>query len=330
MQDVWLYNDDCLKVMEDLIKNNVKIYAIITDPPYGTIKGMQLNSWDKQTTDWDVKVETIKMFELCEKLLRENGTLILFSQDPYTFELFDSKNRSSNLKYCYRYIYKKNNFANHLLTKKAPVNYFEDILVFRTKYDIYNENPLREYFSKVLNFIGFTRGKINKILGHRKAEHVFYINSSQFKLCSKEVYVELVDVFNISKLEGFLTYAELERINRKYMPVFNLGNSKFKGNILEYSKERDDRGFHPTQKPVALMEDLIKTYTNKNDLILDFTMGSGSTGVAAKNLKRKFIGIEKERKYYEIAKERINNAIINILNVQDMKIENNIKLPGLE
>ena len=63
---------------------------------------------------------------------------------------------------------------------------------------------------------------------------------------------------------------------------------------------------HPTQKPVALMEYLIKTYTNEGETVLDFTMGSGSTGVAAKNLNRKFIGIELDDKYFEIAKERIN------------------------
>jgi site-specific DNA-methyltransferase (adenine-specific) len=67
-------------------------------------------------------------------------------------------------------------------------------------------------------------------------------------------------------------------------------------------------GKHPTQKPVELMEYLIKTYTNENETVLDFTMGSGSTGVAAKNLNRNFIGIEMDHKYFEIAKERIYNA----------------------
>ena len=62
---------------------------------------------------------------------------------------------------------------------------------------------------------------------------------------------------------------------------------------------------HPTQKPVALLENLIKTYTLENEAVLDFTMGSGSTGVACKNLNRKFIGIEKDEKYFQIAKDRI-------------------------
>ena len=65
-------------------------------------------------------------------------------------------------------------------------------------------------------------------------------------------------------------------------------------------------GQHPTQKPIPLMEYLIKTYTNENETVLDFTMGSGSTGVAAKNLNRNFIGIEQDENYFNIAKERIN------------------------
>jgi len=69
-----------------------------------------------------------------------------------------------------------------------------------------------------------------------------------------------------------------------------------------------EMGKHPTQKPVALMEYLIKTYTNENETVLDFTMGSGTTGVAAKNLNRKFIGIELDENYFNIAKERINGA----------------------
>ena len=69
---------------------------------------------------------------------------------------------------------------------------------------------------------------------------------------------------------------------------------------------RDKGGLHPTQKPVAMMEYFVNTYTNENDVVLDCCMGSGSTGVACKNLNRKFIGIELDDTYYEIAKNRIN------------------------
>ena len=80
--------------------------------------------------------------------------------------------------------------------------------------------------------------------------------------------------------------------------------------VLQFNDAYHDResGLHPTQKPVTLLEYLIKTYTLENETVLDFTMGSGSTGVACKNLGRKFIGIEKDEKYFEIAKKRIKEA----------------------
>ena len=74
--------------------------------------------------------------------------------------------------------------------------------------------------------------------------------------------------------------------------------------VLEFKSE--GRTVHPTQKPVSLMEYLIKTYTNEGETVLDFTMGSGTTGVAAKNLSRSFIGIEMDETYFNIAKERVD------------------------
>ena len=70
---------------------------------------------------------------------------------------------------------------------------------------------------------------------------------------------------------------------------------------------------HPTQKPVALMEYMIKTYTNEGETVLDFTMGSGSTGVACKNTNRSFIGIEKDENYFKIAEKRINEKLVKEL-----------------
>ena len=81
--------------------------------------------------------------------------------------------------------------------------------------------------------------------------------------------------------------------------------------IIEFTLANLRRNrLHPTQKPVALLEYLIKTYTNENDTVLDFTMGSGSTGVACKNLNRNFIGIEKDEKYFDIAKQRIESTLL--------------------
>lgn len=122
--------------------------------------------------------------------------------------------------------------------------------------------------------------------------------------------MEIISVFN-SRLynpQGLVPYGKIatrghngdcyaESKNKNFQEYTN-----YPTHFLEFSK---DGKFHPTQKPVALMEYLIKTYTNEGDTVLDFTMGSGSTGVACVNTNRKFIGIELDEKYFEIAKERI-------------------------
>jgi len=85
----------------------------------------------------------------------------------------------------------------------------------------------------------------------------------------------------------------------------DLTGLKFPRNIIDIKKHSSQCGLHPTQKPVALMGYLIKTYTNENETVLDFTMGSGTTGVACKNTNRNFIGIEKDENYFKIAEKRI-------------------------
>ena len=92
-------------------------------------------------------------------------------------------------------------------------------------------------------------------------------------------------------------YRNFKRVNRE-------GNEKYPRQVLKYIRPHPP--IHPTQKPVALMEYLIKTYTNKGETVLDFTMGSGTTGVACKNTARDFIGIEMDNKYFKIATEKIN------------------------
>ena len=91
-----------------------------------------------------------------------------------------------------------------------------------------------------------------------------------------------------------------------YKPLNKTYEFKNPVTLIEFDKVRKG-SLHPTQKPVALLEYLIKTYTQENETVLDFTMGSGSTGVAAKNLNRSFIGIELDEKYFDIAKNRVES-----------------------
>lgn len=101
-------------------------------------------------------------------------------------------------------------------------------------------------------------------------------------------------------------YGEFNQVDNREV----LGDMKFPRSILSFQKPHPSKALHPTEKPVELLEWLIKTYTNEGDLVLDFTSGSGSTAVACKNLNRKFIGIEKVEKYFDIAVKRIKGDSI--------------------
>jgi site-specific DNA-methyltransferase (adenine-specific) len=140
---------------------------------------------------------------------------------------------------------------------------------------------------------------------------------TDFQLCK---YKPLKNYELISIFGKKITYKPqgLIKINKfKKAKTDNLGHlsniSKrdhiqiFKNYPTQIIRFNNQRGLHPTQKPVALLKYLIKTYTNENHTVLDFTMGSGSTGVACQNIIRNFIGIEKDKSYFNIAKERIES-----------------------
>ncbi len=311
MSDIKLMLGDCLERMKEITDGSVDL--VLVDPPYGTVKGASIDGWKRKNDkiEWDIAFEPVQIFEPISRILRQNGKAILFSQEPYTSRLISSAVPA--LPFAYRAVWIKNVHANSLMAKKAMVSRFEDVNIFSKHHDQEGVNELRAYFSSVLKYIGFESCKeINRVLGHRKAEHCFYVTgkgngSSQFSLCTAETYAELIDKFGIDRMDGFLNFKELEKINEKYTSTFNLwqGN-KSKSNVLEYTKDSDH--YHPTQKPIKLLEDLIQTFSNPGDTVLDFTMGSGSTGVACVNTGRKFIGIELDDKYFEIAQKRIEEA----------------------
>jgi len=305
---------------DTLIKNehikDSSVDLILTDLPFGVVKMKEregnykvLNTAEK----WDKVLDTDKIMQIANRILRKNGKMLLFAQQPFTTELINKQ--IANLPHSYNLIWEKNDFANGLGVNKAAVSFYEDIVLFSKNHETEAIHPLRKYFKKVMDYIGLNLKQINTKLGHRRAEHSFYIDSTQYGLCTEKTYLELIEVFNIDKADGFKEFAELKEIDNQFKTqfssTFNLWEGgKYKSNILKYKKDYD--GYHPTQKPVLLLEDLIKTFSNENDLVVDLTMGSGSTGVAAMNTNRNFIGIEKNDKYFNISVSRINGEPVEI------------------
>ena len=308
-----LRQGDCLELMKEIPDGSIDM--LLTDPPYGTVGGMGSGEerYKRLTeSERDVPINHELMIAECERVLRVNGSLLLFSQEPYTGKL--TTNTHGNLPFSYRYTWLKDHFANCLVANKAPVSYVEDICVFFKKYDQQELHPLRDYVTSLFDSIGKTKKELFSIMGHQGVCHFMRYNSMQFGLCTEKTYIELTERYALDGYGWFKEYSELVEIDADFKEsvgrVFNLPEGKkFKSNVLEYKK--DYTGYHPTQKPVALMEDLIKTYTNEGETVLDFTMGSGTTGVACKNLNRNFIGIELDKDYFEIAKQRITNQEVS-------------------
>ncbi len=298
-----LIQGDCLIENEQIESGSVDL--ILTDLPYGTMRGAQLDGWKNQTTDWDNAICPIKVFEMANRILRKNGKIVLFSQEPYTSRLITQA--IPNVPFSYRMMWEKDNFANALLCNKAPVGMFEDILVF-SKSSTDNTDETRKYLREEKAISRLTSKQFNYLFSDYTDKHgcrdrsvlEHYWGKSQSVFPTKDIYE------NVLQKTGFFTksYEDLIAINNKYLSTFNLwqGN-KYKSNILKYKK--DYNGFHPTQKPVLLLEDLVKTFSNEGNLVVDLTMGSGSTGVACKNTNREFIGIEKDEGYFKIAQDRI-------------------------
>ena len=296
-----LYKGDCLIESDKIESGSVDL--ILTDLPYGTVKclGGDIKKYKRlSNSDWDNVIDTDKIMQIANRILRKSGKMVLTANQPFTNELISKA--IPNLPHCYNMYWDKMHFANCLIANKAPVSYIEDILVFSKNHDTEKSHVLIDYFMTELSKTGLNQQGINKILGNKMGGH-YFTNGFQFCVPTEKNYVKLQST-------GFFNtpYEELKEIDnqfkKKFASTFNLWEGKkHKSNILKYKKDYD--GHHPTQKPVLLLEDLIKTFSYENDLIVDFTMGSGSTGVACKNTNRNFIGIEQDEKYFEIAKQRI-------------------------
>jgi len=184
-------------------------------------------------------------------------------------EPFSSALRMSNINnYKYDWKWKKTKAVGFQHSKNRPMKIIEDILIF-------------------------SKGSMGHV-SLLKDKRMVYNPQGVIDLKEKTV----------SKVwHGNMMGARKNQIGKKYM-----AKTGFPNELLLFNQPVGSMSIHPTQKPVALMEYLIKTYTNENETVLDFTMGSGTTGVACKNLNRHFIGIEKDEKYFKIAEERINQS----------------------
>ena len=226
--------------------------------------------FESTSCSWDIQIPFDQLWSHYDRIIKDNAAIVLFGIEPFSSYL-----RISNIKnYRYDWSWNKRRAANFLFMNKQPGKIIENICVFYKHQPTYNPQ-------KIINPNGSHKGHLHK-------------NPSKIVDNAKEM---MGPSWKPTELDSSQNYK-----GKNYEPDKLLPNS-----LLEFVK--DTKRSHPTQKPVKLLEYLIKTYTNENDIILDNCAGSGSTLIAAQNLNRQFIGIEKEEKYYKVIIERLKGNV---------------------
>jgi len=222
--------------------------------------------WDKQPIDWsELKSEFLRV-------IKPTGTICISVQNPFAFMIGGLFAEI----YRYRWVWEKDRGANFQALKAQPLRITEDILVLS-----------KTGYKKAWNDKGSIKSIYNPQMMKGKG-------SSREKTMNidKPKSNNMLDMNQRNSIRNTVTKNTNDTSLQRYPKE-----------IIYHPVPYKDR-VHPTQKPIELFEYLIKTYTNENMLVLDCFFGSGTTGIASKNLNRKFIGIEKEQKYYEIACQR--------------------------
>src|SRR5699024_4601547 len=204
-----LYKGDCLTEHERIESGSVDL--ILCDPPYGTMKGINDNfvGYGRRNHDghsWDMAINPADFFDIANRMLRRNGKLVLFSQEPYTSRLITEA--IPNLPFNYRMVWEKDTFANALLVNKAPVSYYEDILVFSKAHESHNTHPIASIVKSLQEDSGhfwndsiakyYVSEGYSKSFGNAKAVLKHYLNWDyvQFSVVTKRHYDILSNFFD--------------------------------------------------------------------------------------------------------------------------------------
>lgn len=304
-----IYNEDCLEGMKKIEDKSVDL--IITDPPYNISKA----EWDKWKTKESYVEWCGQWFLECQRVLKDNGSFYFFHNDMVQIAmLMEWLRNNSNFVFKQFIVWNKKfagcrneGFLQGFLAVDNLRNYQQmaEYCLFYTfqdnnglsdvNLDKNNFSPLRQYFKDYQEALGLSINKINEKLGHRKAEHCFYWNSSQWDLPTKETYEELKKL----PIKDNFIIKEYEDLR------YTFNNLKTHHSVWNY--EIAEKTGHITPKPVNLIENILLHSSNENYIILDPFMGSGTTAIACMNTNRKFIGFELNKEYYDIINKRIED-----------------------
>lgn len=298
---------------------------IVTDPPYNIGKA----EWDKWKKESDYINWCLLWIKECERVLKDNGSFYFFHNDMEVIaELMRRIKKETGFVFKQLITWSKLDplfdnygFAQQRLSNGTSRNYyggFTEYCLFYTfqdetglstvMLDTNNFPTLRKYFKEMMEHIGQSKTNIMEVVG-QQADHCFRWKSSQWDMPTEETYNELIKVFGIDKWPGFQQYESLRQQYESLRYTFNVGRvlEDFRGNNNVWLYPPAEQIGHCTPKPLPLIENIIKHSSNEGDWVFDPFLGSGTTEVACKRLKRKSICIEKESKYIKIANKRLRD-----------------------
>lgn len=280
-----LYNGDCLEVMKTIPARSVDM--VLCDLPYGVLN-----------LEWDSIIDGKQLFAEYKRICKQNANVLLFCQITFAKYLMNSA-IESEFSHCL--IWSKPNKTRIKSIASLPPSQYEMILCFRiNKYGNKDAHRnLRDYFMEQLEKSGMTVKEIEAEIPNYSAHHWFRY-SSDYRIPTKQNYKRLQEITGCFKRP----YGEIKEeflLEKDNICTFHA--DALNSDVINYALE--EKRMHPTQKPVGLLEKLIRAYSNEGDTVLDNCMGSGSTGVACRNTGRNFIGIELNKEYFEYAKSRI-------------------------
>lgn len=298
---VELKQGDCLELMKDIPGASVDM--VLCDLPYAV-------------TDfsWDVIIPCDKLFAEYRRILKQNANIVLFCQQPFTTTLI---NGAFKTEFSHSLVWKKNNKTRAKSSNTVPLSSYEEIIVFRVN-KVGNKSRhkrLREYFTCELAKCGYSINELEELIPNRSAHHWFRF-SSDFRIPTEWNYKRLQEITGCFA-EPYESIRKEFDEERKNFCTYNPQGENC--NVLFYNVPSPKERYHPTQKPVDLLEHLILSYSNEGETVLDNCMGSGSTGVACVNTGRNFIGIELDQGYFEIAQKRIEEAEKRLNRVERME-----------
>lgn len=284
-----LYNGDCLDLMKQIPDNSIDM--ILCDLPYGVTE-----------YEWDKVINGQELFNQYKRVCKQNANVLLFCQIEFAKYLML---QAVPTEFSHCLIWAKENKTRHLSVDKLPMSQYEMILCFRlNKYrNTTSHLALRHYFTNELKESGKTVKEIEQEIPNYSAHHWFRF-SSDYRIPTEKNYKRLQEITGRFNRDYAEIRAEFLREKNNECTY----NGKNESDILYFSLKEDR--VHPTQKPIELLEYLLNIYSNEGDTVLDNCMGSGSTGVACVNTGRNFIGIELDKKYFDIASKRIEKAVI--------------------